>query len=261
MNWQTQIEAKTPARPPVPHAPPGLLQRKCACGNPTAMSSSCDECQKNRLQRSAARSARRVRFRNSPEFCAPPASARCGDACVMEPRPATIHRRFVTLSAPKFELATARRVTGMTGAGCQCPGITVHDTRAGRRIWRRPRSHVHAPPSRACGWRAGVHGRESCRVGPEVTRSKRAGEIMLAHERTPVQHKPGDSPSAVNPTRREGQGQKSRRQNRGRIKTGCRWCSAIKQAEALATRDCGRSRGVPVDSRIRAMTRFRQDRQ
>lgn len=58
MSLQSQIESKASLTSWIPQVPRGILQRKCASGNSTAISSDCDACQKKRMQRSAINSTK-----------------------------------------------------------------------------------------------------------------------------------------------------------------------------------------------------------
>jgi len=49
MGTQLQMQRSSTAAPPTGLIPPGILQRKCACGGSAGLTGECSECQSKRL--------------------------------------------------------------------------------------------------------------------------------------------------------------------------------------------------------------------
>lgn len=250
MNWQTQIEGKTPARPPVPHAPPGLLQRKCACGNPTAMSSSCDECQKNRLQRNAARSAPTGKVPPTVHevLRSPGEPLDAATRAFMEPR---LGHNFSRVSVDADRPQSSGLAIGAAGDGYEreadasAAGVNSATTLgAGRADFGGVRVHTDsraAESARAVGARAYTVGNHvvfgAGRYAPQTSE----GKSLLAHELTHVQQQTGGGFAELR--RQPDKEGKDKAEEKPAAKfVGCDKDrlplvqDAIKQAEALATR-------------------------
>lgn len=252
MTSALQIESKASLTSWIPQVPRGILQRKCACGNSTAVSSDCDACQKKRLQHSAINStkANEVPSTVHEVLRSPGHPLDAGTRSFMEPRFGHSFSRVsvyptspqsysenIVIGSPQDQYereadANASRVTTTTpvpaGGRADFGSVRVHtDSRA-------------AESARAVGARAYTVGNHVVFGADRYAPQTKEGRTLLAHELTHVQQQTAGGSDVL---RRQPKGGEKEKADEPAAKfVGCDKDrlpvvqDAIKKAQALASR-------------------------